>query len=147
MNMEFGHEMSLEQQLELHTSEIHDLQTNYGEISEDVDKLMVWVRGNGDPTKSLLWIAAELMRITTEQGKLITTLTQMQEAVRLQYAADSKNATDALANHVSTDGHVRRGDTWNWRRFSFDVAKPVVAWGLIGILAFASGHVHISVGP
>jgi len=57
MNFEQSPEMLLEQQ-----------QTLLVELRHDLDQLSVFIKGNGDPTKGLLWLGAALSRLVATQS-------------------------------------------------------------------------------
>lgn len=109
--------MELEQTVaQLHADQI--------EIRRDLNKCLKFITGNGDPTKGLLWLAADL-------GRLVASQSDMLAAQRLE-----------LKDHEKK-GHA---PVRTWTIFAYDVGKSIAIWAAIAFLIFVTGHVRVTVG-
>lgn len=107
--MEMRHEMSPELVLEQHGELLIELRT-------DLNQLSHFIKGNGDPTKGLLWLAADLSRLLASQA----TITQAYQA-------------DFLA-HIKEGGHVQHRQESVWGRLAYDVARQAVTLAVGALL-------------
>lgn len=140
MSMQMQPEMSPELAIVQLQSDVEMLRKDLDEEVQSLKETREFITGNGDPKKGLLWLVADLTR-------MVGTMTQLmdkREAAFELYRAEQK----MLYEKHGTDGHAQRGQPgWNWKRMSFDVVKGGATWALVGFLAFAVAHVHISIGP
>ena len=97
-----------------HEQAIRQLQRDQLEIRKDLDRCVVYITGNGDPTHGLLWIAADL-------GRLVATQAEMAVAQR-----------QALEVH-KTEGHYQR--TGLWTRLGYRAIEQAVGIGITTLLA------------
>lgn len=97
-----------------HEQAIRQLQRDQLEIRHDLDRCVKFITGNGDPTKGLLWLAADLGRLVASQG-------DMAEAHR-----------QALQAH-KTEGHYQR--TGLWTRLGYRAIEQAVGIGITALLA------------
>lgn len=114
MSMRMEHEMTPE-------VAIGQLREDVEQIREDLEDLRKFVTGGGDPTKGLLWLAADLARMVAS----LTTLVDEQRKSLKQYA-------DGLARH-ERDGHDRRESPW-WHRLAYDTARQIAAIAVTVVL-------------
>lgn len=99
------------------TQDLSTIQVEIVEIRKDLDRAMVWLAGNGDPTKGLLWITADLGRLSTVNSEAL--------------AHVSKLVEDHLKiRHWSDD----RRNRWP-SRLAFGVLQQVVGIGISLVLA------------
>jgi hypothetical protein len=111
--------MEFEQRLDPELAISH-LQTQVDEISEDLKQLHIFVTGNGDPTKGLLWLASDLGRLIIAQSKLT-------EANRQTALEEHSMLRDTLAKHLDSRIHLSRGlEAWP-ARLAFDTARQALS--------------------
>lgn len=101
---------------------IGQLQEDVQQIREDLEELRRFVTGGGDPTKGLLWLAADLARMVAS----LTSLIDEQRKSLQMYAT-------ALQQHERLTGHERRDSSW-WQRLAYDAARQVAVLVVTALL-------------
>ncbi len=111
MSMEFRQEPELV---------VEQIQAELLDVRKDLDELTKFIKGNGDPTKGLLWLVADLSRLVAAQGTM------------------SGEVRQAMLDHIKA-GHPITADTRNgwWARFLFDIARNVMTVLIIAIGGWA----------
>lgn len=116
--MEMQPDMGLEHAVE-------QAQEDIKELRQDLHEVEKFIRGNGDPTKGLLWLVADLGRLAGAQAELMV-------------------AHRAELERHRAEGHYSR--TSPWVRLGFDVGKNVVTWAVIGFLLIFVAGVRVQLG-
>jgi hypothetical protein len=93
---------------------LDQLQHDVSEIRHDLEQLSTFIKGNGDPTKGLLWLVADLGRLVASQALIVAT-----------------NQT-ALKEH-QRDEHYRRQSVWG--RVAFGALSQAAGTAVL-VLAF-----------
>lgn len=138
MEMRHEPEMTAEMAIVQLQSDVDVLRRDLDDEVESLKETREFITGNGDPKKGLLWLVSDLTKMVGTMTQLIDTREQGFQ----MYVADQKKQYE---QHIA-NGHAQRGQMWNWRRLGFDVGRSVATWVLIGFLAFAVAHVHVSIG-
>lgn len=81
------------------------LHQDVSELRIDLEEAVHFIKGNGDPTKGLMWVVAD-------QARLIATITQMMEAHRLLIEKQKSEADMRYESHVLTAHRADREDFW-----------------------------------
>lgn len=110
MSMGMGMSMSPEQA-------IAHLQEEVADIRADLEELAHFIKGNGDPTRGLLWLVAD-------QSRLVANLTAMQEAGRLLVEQRARE-------HLERDHYSRQNI---WMRLLFRGAEQAIALAVTALL-------------
>lgn len=113
--------MRMEQQMTPEMA-IGQIQEDVQQIRDDLDVLRAFVTGGGDPTKGLLWLAADLARMVAS----LTSLVDEQRKSLIQYA-------EALSKHEGLSAHERRDSPW-WQRLAYDAARQAAAIAVSAVL-------------
>lgn len=113
--MSLGHEVSPDQAMYL-------LQQDVMDLKEDVENLQTAVTGGLEPSKGLLWIVADLV-------KMVASLTQLVDAQRQALTSVERS----INTHTQQPGHERRESPW-WNRLAYDCTKQVASLVIAAIL-------------
>lgn len=90
--------------------EMSQLQAEVADIRADLEELAHFIKGNGDPTRGLLWLVAD-------QSRLVANLSAMHEANRLLVEQRARE-------HLERDHYARQN---LWTRLMFRGAEQVIA--------------------
>lgn len=119
MTPEKNKPLSIEARLSLLTEELED-------VRKSVRMAVEFIRGNGDPTKGLLWVTADLTR-------LLATNTQLLEAHRQVVADHVHESEKRWAKHIEEAHRERRSEFWE--KVKDTAVKQVVTGAIITILS------------
>src|SRR4051812_8218614 len=75
------------------------------DVKDDVTDAVKFIKGNGDPTKGLLWIVADLTRLLATNTQLIDTQRQALERYRLE-------SDQRFAEHLTVAHKKERNAFW-----------------------------------
>lgn len=95
---------------------IIQVQQDLEEVKRDLEELSRFVRGNGDPSKGLLWLVAD-------QARLIAGLSAMHEANRALIEQYHQEQKKAFESHEQ-EGHYHRQSAA--QRLAFQVGSQVL---------------------
>lgn len=96
---------------------ISQLQEEVADIRADLEELAHFIKGNGDPTKGLLWLVAD-------QSRLVANLSAMHEASRMLVEQRARE-------HLERDHYARLNV---WTRLMFRGAEQIIALSVTAIL-------------
>lgn len=100
-------------------------QEDIKELRADLADVLEFIKGNGDPTKGLLWLVADVGRLAAAQAELLGAHRQ------------------ELERHKAEGHYTRQGP---WVRMGFDIAKSVTVWIVIGFLAIFVAGLRFQLG-